>query len=97
MLADVSNALTFIRLGRIVAADFSRHLSYDLFVRPFDGEFGVFVNSDLDLIRYVKKDRVRKAQCKVELLALDGGLEADAMNLELFHVSFTNAFNHVVD
>ena len=40
---------------------------------------------------------MRIAQAQVHDLALDGGLETDALDLQLLHETFAHALDHVVD
>src|SRR5947207_15865306 len=44
MLAQITDALAFVRLRRIEAADFSRDLADDFFARAFNGELRVFLD-----------------------------------------------------
>ena len=44
-----------------------------------------------------KEHRVRKAETEIEVLSLDRGLEADALDLELLGKAFAHADDHVVD
>ena len=40
---------------------------------------------------------MRKTECQVHHLALNGGLEADALDFELFDEAIGHALDHVVD
>jgi hypothetical protein len=44
-----------------------------------------------------EKDGVRVAEREVELLALEGGLEADALNLEILDEAFGGTLHHAGD
>src|SRR5690606_19313016 len=43
------------------------------------------------------EDRVRVTEGEVELIALERGLEADALDLELLHVTHSDALDHAGD
>src|SRR2546423_14839685 len=77
-LIGVAHTLALVRFRRIKAADFSRHLPDDLPIRPFNGQFRVFLDRDLDLIGNGIIDWVGVTKIEVNSLALHGGLEADA-------------------
>src|SRR5438128_4780711 len=50
LFARVTDALAFVRFRWIEAADFSRHLSDQLFPWPCDGDLGVFFYRHFDLV-----------------------------------------------
>ena len=66
-------------------------------VRPFDGQLGVFLDRHLDLVGNGVIDRMRIAERQVHDLALNGGLETDALNFEFLDKTFGHALDHVVD
>src|SRR5665213_3844679 len=85
MLANVTDALAFVRFWRIERTDFGGDFAHDHFVRPFNRELGVFLDGDLDLVGNVVIDRMRIAERKVDDLAIDGGLETNALDFQLLH------------
>src|ERR1044071_2270040 len=97
LFAHVTDALAFVRFGRVVTADFSGDLADHLFARTFDGDLGVFFNGHLDLVGNRIIDRVRVPQAQVHVLALNGGLEPDALDLEFLNEPFADALDHVVE
>src|SRR5438034_11814652 len=50
LFARVTDALAFVRLRWIEAADFSRHLADQLFAWTFDGYLGVLLHRPFDLV-----------------------------------------------
>ncbi len=40
---------------------------------------------------------MRVAQVEIDVLALDGGFEADALNLEFLHKTLADALDHIID
>src|SRR5204863_1828056 len=63
----------------------------------FDGEFGVFLDSHLDLCWERVNDGVRIAEAQVDGLTLNGSFETDALDFELLHEPFADAADHVVN
>ena len=66
---------------------FGGDLADELLVDAFDLDLGVVGDGDLDALGDREKHGVRIAKAQVQLLALDGGLETDALDLELLVVS----------
>ena len=67
----------------MVAADLGGYRADELLVAALDLEAGALGHGDLDAIRDVHEDRVGVPEREVELLALQVGLESDALDLEL--------------
>src|SRR5580658_6316322 len=79
LLAGIANSLALVRLRRIVTANFRGHLADQLFARTFDGQLGVFLDRHFDLVGDGIIDRVGIPQRQVDLVALHGRFEADAL------------------
>src|SRR5260221_9555502 len=97
VFADIAHALALVRLRRIKRADFRRDLADNHLVRAFDGQLCVFLDRHLDLVGNVVIHRMRITERKVHHLARDGGLETDALDLQLLDKTFGDALDHVVD
>src|SRR5208282_4533278 len=96
-LVGVADSLALVRFGRVEAADFSRDLADHLLAGAFDGDLGVFLNRDLDLVWDRIIDGMGIAEGEVDVAALDDGLEADALDFELFDKAFADSLDHVID
>src|SRR5262249_28269617 len=90
-------ALAFVRLRWIEVAEFGGDLADELLVRAFDGDLGVFLDRNFDLLRDIVDDRMRVAEAERDVFAGDRGLETDAGDLKLFHEPVTDSLAHVVE
>src|SRR6266540_4372991 len=97
MLVRVLHALALVRLRRVEAAQFGGDLADELFVGTFDGDLGVLLDDDFDLVGDVVLDGVRIAEVHRHDLAGYGGFEADAADLEPLAEAVDHALDHVVD
>ena len=88
VFADITHALALVRFRRIEAADFRGDLADHFLVRAFDGQLGVFLDRHFDLVGNVVIDRMRITEGQVDHLALDGGLETDALDFQLLDKTF---------
>ena len=68
----------------------------DFLVDALDRDLGVLGHGDLDVLRDREQNRMREAEAQVEVLSLHGGLETDALDLEIL-VKPCYAHDHVVD
>src|SRR6185295_1060421 len=92
----VAHALALIWLRRIEAADFRSHLSDYLSIRSFNRQLRVFLDRHLDLVGYRINHRMRIAEAEIHILALNGGFETDALDLQLLAETFAHATHHVI-
>src|SRR6185295_9659942 len=95
LLAGVTHALALVGLGWAHIADFRRHLADLLPVDALDEDFRLARRFDRDALGHRIADRMRKAEREVQRLALHGGAEADALELELLLVALGHAEDHV--
>ena len=72
------------------------HLADELAVGALHADLGVLLDGDLDLRGDGVVDGVGVAEGEVQGGALDGGLEADALDLELLGEALAHAPHHVV-
>src|SRR5439155_23566338 len=77
-LVGIAHALALVRLGRPVGAHLGGDLSDLLLVQPLDHDFGLRWGLDLHAFRHGVHDGMRKAQRKVQLVALRLSAIADA-------------------
>src|SRR5690606_26623051 len=77
-----------------IRTDGGADLADQLLVDAFDTDFGLIGDGDFDAVGDVVNNRVRIAQRQVELFALQGGFETDALNLQVFNEAFRGAFDH---
>src|SRR3989304_2366204 len=95
-LAHDAHALPLVGFGRIEAADLGGDGAHQLFVRALDLETNTVADGDLDPLRDEKKDRVRISEREIQLLALERGLEAHSLDLEVLGVTNGDALDHAV-
>ena len=92
LFAGITHAFALVRLRRVVAADIRGHLADQLSCRCLRCLILVFsVTVILMSLRNREKNRVRKAEVQVEVLALDGGLETDALDFEILGETLADA------
>ena len=87
VFANQADALALVRLRRVVGADLGSDLADELLVDALDLDLRAVVDGDFDALRNVVEDRVRVAEREVDLLALERGLEADALDFEFLRVA----------
>src|ERR1051326_7100788 len=93
----IANALALVGCRRIKAAYLGCDLPDHLPVRPFNGQLGVLFDGDLDLIGNVVNNRMGVAKTQIDLLALNGSLETDSLDFELFDKAFADSADHIID
>jgi hypothetical protein len=96
VFVGVTDALALIRFRGIERAEFGGDFSDDLFIRAFDGDFGIFVDGDFDLIRERIHDRMGVPEIEGDRFALNRRFESDAVDLEFSDEPITDAFDHVI-
>jgi len=82
-LADDTDTLALVRLRRVVGANVGCDSSDELLVSTLDLELGLVGDGDFDTLGDVEEDRMRIAEREIELLALEVGFKADALDFEL--------------
>src|SRR6201999_1183307 len=88
-------ALALVGLRRTVAADFRSNLTDALAVIAGDVDFGRLRHRDRDAFRDRIDDVVAVAERELQVLALQGGAVADAVDLELLLETLGDAFNQI--
>src|ERR1700731_229385 len=97
LLAGVFDALALVRLRLAVGADHRRRLPDPLAIGAGDEDRGRLVAGDLDVTRNREDDVVAIAQLQHQVLALDRGAIADALDLQVLGEALGDAGDHVVD
>src|SRR5471032_807438 len=80
LLAGIANSFALVGLRRIVSANIGGGLADDVLIDAFDADLGVIRHGDFHFRGDVEQNGMRFAEAEVELLALDGGFETDALN-----------------
>jgi hypothetical protein len=88
-LADIADALAFVRLRRALAADFGRKLADFLLVAAQDAEMQSILDFDLDGLGFCNLNRVREAQGQDQLAALLCAAVANALDLQVLAEALT--------
>src|SRR5690348_11236180 len=96
-LVAVLDALALIGLGLAEGADHRRGLPDPLAVGAGDGDRGRLLAGDLDVARDRENHVVAVAQLQHQVLALDGGAIAHALDLQALGEALGDAGDHVVD
>ena len=97
MLAAVADALALVGLRRAALADVRGDLADQLLVDPADDDLGRLRDLELDPLRRLDRDRMRVAERHLQVLALELGAVADALDLELLLEAVGDALDHVRD
>src|SRR4051812_23632888 len=97
VLVRVPDALALVRLGRAHLADPRGDLADDLLGVALHDDLGRDGNLELDALRRLDRDRVRVADLKLDVAALERGAVADALDLEALRVALGHALDHVED
>src|SRR6185437_4245334 len=97
VLVAVLDALALVGLGLAEGADHRRGLPDPLTVGPGDGDLGRLLAGDLDVARDREDHIVAVAQLQHQVLALDRGAIAHALDLQVLGEAFGHAGDHVVD
>src|SRR5580765_360555 len=96
-LARVFHALALVGLRRPEAADFRGLLADQLLVSTGDGDLGRLRRRDRDALRDWIHHVVAQPDLELEVLALQRGAIADAVDLELLLVTLGDADDQIVD
>src|SRR5262249_42183495 len=96
-LVLVFDALALVRLGLPEGADLGGHLADPLQIRPAYGDLSRLLAFDRHPRRNGIDDVMAEAELELQVLALDLGAVADAVDLEGLREALGNAGHHVVD
>jgi len=93
----VLDALALVGFRRTIGTNLRRDLPDHLLVGARDGDAGRLLALDLDAVRDRIAHVVAEAELQVELLALDRGPVADAVDLQLLGEAVGHAGHHRLD
>src|ERR1700737_4350302 len=96
LFAGVTNTFALVRLRRIETTNVRCDLPYDFLVRALNHDFGLISDGDFDVLWNREQNRVRKPEAEIQVRALHGSLEANALDFELFRKTFAYADDHVM-
>src|SRR6266513_6502901 len=96
LLARVADAFALVRFRRIKATDVRGHLANQFFVYALNCNLRIIGDSDLDVCRNRKRNRMRETEAQVKDGTLNGSLETYSFDLELLGESLTHTLHHVV-
>src|SRR6185295_11619016 len=97
VLAAVADSLALVRLRRAALADVGGDLADELLVDAPHDDLGRLRHLELDALGSLDRDRMRVAQRQLEVLALELGPVADALDLEPLLEALGDPLDHVGD
>src|SRR5690606_15971208 len=96
-LAGILHALALVGLGTAILADLGGDLADLLLVDARNGDLGRLRHSDGDAGRGLVHHVVAEAESQLQVLALERGAIADAVDLKLLLEAFLHAVQYVDD
>src|SRR5213078_1133108 len=96
LLARVANAFALVRFRRIKATDVRCHLPNQFLVYALNCNLRVIGDSDFNVFRNRKWNRMRETEAQVKGRPLNGSLETYSFDLELLDESLAHTLHHVV-